>query len=65
MDDYNLILKSKRAHGEDGYAVFSIRIPNELKDKIDKIATESGYSRNSLIEILLEFATERCKIVDK
>lgn len=65
MADYNLILKSKRAHGDDGYSVFSIRIRSDLKEKIDKIAAESGYSRNSLIETFLEFAADRCKIVDK
>mgnify|MGYP003538550722 CR=1 FL=1 len=66
MADDKLLIKSKRKlHGEDGYSVFSIRIRSEIKDKIDKIAADSGYSRNSLIETFLEFAADRCEITDK
>ena len=66
MADDKLLIKSKRKlHGEDGYSVFSIRIRSEIKDKIDKIAADSGYSRNSLIETFLGFAADRCEITDK
>ena len=57
-----LIIKKR---GEDGYKIFSIRIKEDLFDRIDKLASQSGYSRNELIGVLLDFATENCTIVDK
>ena len=66
MAEDKLIIKSKRRlQGDDGYSVFSIRIRTDTKEKIDKIAADSGYSRNSLIETFLEFAADRCEITDK
>ncbi len=52
-----------RKRGEDGYRVFSIRIPETIVTRIDQIAAESGRSRNEIIGILLDFAVERCDIV--
>lgn len=60
-----LIIKSKHARGDDGYKTFSIRIREELVDKINDISLKSGYSRNELIGIFLEFAADRCVIKDK
>ena len=66
MADDKLVIKSKRKlHGEDGYSVFSVRVRTEIKDKIDSIAAKSGYSRNSLIEMFLEYAADRCEITEK
>lgn len=65
MADDKLFIQSKRKLHDDGYSVFSIRIRTDIKEKIDNIANESGYSRNSLIEKFLEFAAERCEITDK
>lgn len=52
-----------KKRGEDGYRVFSIRIPETIVTRIDQIAAESGRSRNEIIGILLDFAVERCDIV--
>lgn len=52
-----------RKRGEDGYRVFSIRIPETVVTRIDQIAAESGRSRNEIIGILLDFAVERCDII--
>lgn len=65
MANDKLLIQSKRKVHDDGYSVFSIRIRTEIKEKIDEIANESGYSRNSLIERFLEFAVERCEITDQ
>ena len=59
MNEDQLIIKRR---GEDGYRVFSVRIPENLIAKIDGIATESGRSRNEVIGILLEYSVERCRI---
>ena len=59
MNEDQLIIKRR---GEDGYRVFSVRIPENLIAKIDSIASESGRSRNEVIGILLEYSVERCRI---
>lgn len=64
MDKDNLIVKTKRPKGEDGYKVFSIRIKEETVNKIDEISSLTGRSRNELIGRFLEFAVERCTIED-
>ena len=62
MNDKQDRIKIKK-RGEDGYRVFSIRIPETIVTRIDQIAAESGRSRNEIIGILLDFAVERCDIV--
>ncbi len=62
MDMEKLILPPKRPKGEDGYKIFSIRIRDELVEKINELAARSGYSRNELIGKLLDFAVDRCDI---
>ena len=65
MNNENLILRPKRAKGEDGYKTFSIRIKEELVEQINSISAQTGYSRNELIGKFLEYAVERCTILDK
>mgnify|MGYP003312448400 CR=1 FL=1 len=62
MDMEKLVLPPKRPKGEDGYKTFSIRIQDELVEKINELAAKSGYSRNELIGKLLRFAVDRCDI---
>ena len=65
MDNDHLILRPKRAKGDDGYRTFSIRVREELVDRITDISAQTGYSRNELIGKLLEYAVEHCTILDK
>ena len=62
MDDHKLIIKKQKE--EDGYKIFSIRIKDSTLKRIDSIATESGYSRNEIINRFLEFAISHCIIED-
>lgn len=62
MGNRDLIIKPKKAKGEDGYKVFSIRIREELVSRLDTISAQSGHSRNELIDIFIEFALNRCHI---
>lgn len=64
MNKDNLILKPKRGKGDDGYKVFSIRVPEETLDKLDNISSKTNHSRNELINILLTFAMDRCIVED-
>lgn len=63
-DNDKLIIKPKRMRGNDGYKTFSIRIKEELVENIDSISNRTGHSRNELIGIFLEYATQNCKVED-
>ncbi len=65
MEHEQLILRPKGKKGEDGYKTFSIRIKDDLVEKISKIAAQTGYSRNELIGKFLEYAADHCVIVEK
>jgi metal-responsive CopG/Arc/MetJ family transcriptional regulator len=62
MDNESLVIKPKRPKGEDGYKVFSIRIKEDVVEKIDEIAAQTGHSRNELIGTFIEYALNRCVI---
>ncbi len=62
MQDERLVISPKRPKGDDGYRTFSIRIKEELVERINAVSAETGYSRNELIARFLEYAVERCVI---
>ena len=57
-----LIITKKGVKGEDGYKVFSVRIRDELVEKLDSLAQQTNRSRNDLINTLLEYAAEHCEV---
>ena len=57
-----LIINKKTLKGEDGYKTFSIRIKEETVSKLNKLSDETNRSRNELINILLDYAIENCKV---
>ena len=59
-----LIITKKGIKGEDGYKVFSIRIKDELVEKLDRLAQQTNRSRNDLINTLLDFAVEHSEVED-
>lgn len=65
MKDDKLVIRPKRPKGDDGYRTFSIRIREDIVDKIDDISLKTGRSRNELIGTFLEYAAERCTIENK
>ncbi len=64
MLEKKLQIKKSNLRGEDNHKTFSIRIENDLSDKLDNLANETGRSRNELINILLNFAIDNCEIVE-
>ena len=42
--------------------VLSTRLPNELVEKIDGIAEQTGRTRNEIIQTCLEFAVENLEV---
>ena len=57
-----LIINKKPYKGEDGYKVFSVRIKDEMVEKLDEISKRSNRSRNELINIFIDFAIKNCEI---
>lgn len=58
----DLIIRPKRAKGEDGYKTFSIRIKDVTVARIDDVSAQTGRSRNELIGIFLDYALDKCII---
>lgn len=65
MASKDLIIKPKRAKGDDGYRTFSIRIKEEIVSKLDNISTQTGHSRNELIGVFLEYAIENSRVEER
>ena len=62
MEKFEIKVKKERPKGDDGYRTFSVRVKNETVEKLDAIAKKSGYTRNALIGMFLEYAAENCVI---
>lgn len=59
MSDKPLVLKRR---GEDGTKVISLRIRQETLDALDELAKDANYSRNEVINIILEYGVENIQI---
>ena len=55
------VLKLKKL-GEDGNRVITVRIKEETLSEIDRIAKEVNYSRNELINTILEHGVRTIEI---
>lgn len=59
-------LEPKHLHikkrGEDGYKLISVRIKEETLSNLDKIASEANYSRNELINKILQYGIDNLVI---
>ena len=53
MIDNGEPLRIKRK-GKDGYKLISVRIRDDTLSALDKMAAETRYSRNELINLILE-----------
>lgn len=56
------LIISKKQKGDDGYRVFSIRIKVATATALDNISLVTGYSRNELINLLLEYGIQHYEI---
>ena len=65
MREEKLVIHPKRAKGDDGYKTFSVRLREDIVEKLDNISAQTGHSRNELIGIFLEYAADRCVIESK
>ena len=61
MIDNNEPLRIKRK-GEDGYRLISVRIREDILDALDKMAADTHYSRNELINVILDHGAKNAII---
>ena len=57
----NIPLKMKK-RGDDGNRLISVRIKETTLAELDRIATEINYSRNELINLILEHGIKNIEI---
>lgn len=60
MSKEKLVISSKKYRGDS--TVVSIRLPDELVKALDKIAEETGRTRNEVIQKCLAFAVDNLEI---
>ena len=65
MSDKLKISKRSNIKGDDGYKVFSVRIKEDVVEKLDEISQQTNRSRNELINKMLEYGIGNCEITDK
>lgn len=56
------IRKKVAKRGDDGYKIVSVRMKDELIEKLEKLSADTNRSRNELINLLLDAAVDIVKI---
>ena len=56
------IKKKVAKRGDDGYKIISVRMKDELLERLDNLSVDTNRSRNELINILLDAAVDIVKI---
>lgn len=59
MKNDTLVIKKR---GEDGNKIITVRIKEDTLSELDRIAAESNYSRNELINIILAYGLKNIEI---
>lgn len=59
MKNDTLVIKKR---GEDGNRIITVRIKEDTLAQLDRIAAESNYSRNELINIILAYGVKNIEI---
>ena len=62
MAEESKIKRKSARRGDDGHKVVSVRMRDELIERLDAIAESANRSRNEIINLLLESAVEIVKI---
>ncbi len=52
-----------KKRGEDGSKIITVRIKEDILRALDKIAAESNYSRNELINVMLKYGVDNIEII--
>ena len=62
MDKEIKITKKTPRRGDDGYKLVSVRMKEEMLERLDRLAAQTNRSRNELINLLLDSAMEIVKV---
>ena len=62
MPDKKLIISSKKFRGDS--SVVSVRLPNDMIEKLDAIAEQTGRTRNEIVQKCLAYSIENIEITD-
>ena len=62
MDKEIKITKKVPRRGDDGYKVVSVRMREEMLERLDALSARTNRSRNELINLLLDAAIEIVKV---
>ncbi|MGM9668063.1 MAG: ribbon-helix-helix protein, CopG family [Eubacteriales bacterium] len=62
MPDKKLIISSKKFRGDS--SVVSVRLPNDMIERLDDIAEQTGRTRNEIIQKCLAYSIENIEISD-
>ena len=62
MDKEIKITKKVPRRGDDGYKVVSVRMREEMLERLDALSARTNRSRNELINLLLAAAMEIVKV---
>ena len=62
MDKEIKITKKTPRRGDDGYKIVSVRMKEEMLERLDRLAAHTNRSRNELINLLLDSAMEIVKV---
>ena len=63
MKDNKLIIKRRNPlKGEDGSKVISVRLKDEIIDRLDQLVNETNRSRNEIISIILEYGLDNVEV---
>lgn len=62
MDKEIKITKKTPRRGDDGYKIVSVRMKEEMLERLDRLAAQTNRSRNELINLLLDSAMEIVKV---
>ena len=56
------ITKKAARRGDDGYKVVSVRMKEEMLERLDELSSQTNRSRNGLINLLLDAAMKIVKV---
>ena len=56
------IRKKVAKRGDDGYKIVSVRMKDELIEKLDRLSSDTNRSRNELISMALQYALDNMEI---
>lgn len=62
MSEEIKITKKSARRGDDGYKVVSVRMKEEMIERLDVLSAKINRSRNELINLLLDAAIEIVKV---